>query len=194
MLPTWSHWRAATTTNVAMSRCRRCRCRCHCHCRHAAAKLPPTLRCCAAATAPVSALLPPHCRRRSVHRRHALRCRHRRPPRHAAANVALSRCRHRRSLRAAATTLPPSRCVPPPRFALPPPPGSRHAAADVTLSCCLQASALLPRRCRCRAVHRPRALRCRHRRRAAAKLPPTLRCCAAATAASTMPIAAAGPR
>ncbi len=48
----------------------------------------------------------------------------------------LSRCRHRRSLRAAATTLPPLCCAPLPRFALPPSPPSRHAAADVALSRC----------------------------------------------------------
>ena len=51
------------------------------------------------------------------------------------------------------------------------------------------ASVLLPPRCRQRAVRRRRASRCRHRRlrcrrrRAAAKLPPTSRCHAAATAA-----------
>jgi hypothetical protein len=112
------------------------------------------------------------------------RCRHRQ----AAANVALLRCRNRRSCRAAATALPPSRCAPPPRcrlgggrpvaltppllpppprrrllggccvvIALPPPPHRRQAAADLALS------------------------RCRHRL-AAAKLPPTSRCRADATA------------
>ena len=40
------------TADVALSRCRH-RCR-RCHCRCAAAKLPPTLRCCAAASAPAS--------------------------------------------------------------------------------------------------------------------------------------------
>jgi hypothetical protein len=83
----------------------------------------------------------------------------------------MSRCRHcrshrrshrrsdRRSHRAAATALPPSRCAPPPRFALPLPQRRRQAAANVALS------------------------RYRHRL-AAAKLPPTSRFRAAATAAA----------
>ena len=62
------------------------RCRCHAvrrrralHCRHrhAAAKLPPMSRCCAAATAKASMLLQPRCRRRAVHYLRASRYRHR---------------------------------------------------------------------------------------------------------------------
>jgi hypothetical protein len=122
------------------SRCRHLRCRCHR--RHAAAKLPPTSRWRAAATADVPVAHCRHCQRRAVTL----------PPpqltlplpprrRQAAADVVLLRCRHRRSLRAAATALPPSRCAPPPRFALPPPPLTlpshrRQAAANVALSRC----------------------------------------------------------
>ena len=74
--PPLLHRQAAA--DVALPRCRRC---------HAAAKLPPTLRC-RAATLP-----PPPCRRQ------------------AAADVALLHCRHRRSRCQAATALPPSRCA-----------------------------------------------------------------------------------
>jgi hypothetical protein len=79
----------------------------------------------------------------------------------------MSRCRHRRSHRAAATVLPPSRCAPPPLpLPLPPPQRRRQAVTNVALS------------------------RCRHSL-AAAKLPPTSRCRAAATAAAATAAAAA---
>ncbi len=108
-------------------------------CRHrrTAAKLPPTLRCRAAATTAV----PPSCRRlRAVallplpgHRQ-------------AAADIALWRCRHHRSRRAAAAALPPLRCAPP--LTLPPPPCRQQAAATAApspflgwlLHCCLSSN------------------------------------------------------
>jgi hypothetical protein len=89
LLPTSRYHAAATAIASALlqSRCRRhavhrrnaLRCRHRrscCHCRRTAAKLPPTLRCHAAATAAASALGPLCCRRCAVRHRCALRCRH----------------------------------------------------------------------------------------------------------------------
>jgi hypothetical protein len=143
-------------------------------CRHrrATAKLPPTSRCRAAATAAATALLPPRCHCRAVRRRHR-RCRCLQTIGKLRRAVSLPRCRHRH---AAAKLLPTSQCRAAATaaatalllrrllvgccvvIALPPPPRRRQAAADVALS------------------------RCRHRL-AAAKLPTTSRCRAAAAAA-----------
>jgi len=124
--------------------------------------------------------------------------------RQAAANVALSLCHHRCSIRAAAIALPPSHFAPLPRFVLPPPPLTlppcrRQASANVALlGCC---------HCRRRAVGLPPPPQHPHRCHrattvelctpatlcnaataadaAAAKLPLTSRCHAAANAAAS---------
>ena len=80
-----AHLRTVPANPLQPPRCCHCQCCCRavcchralrcCHCR-TAAKLPPTSRCCAATTAAASTLLQLRCRRCTVHRRCALRCRH----------------------------------------------------------------------------------------------------------------------
>ena len=136
-------WLTLIWIAVSLPRCRH---------RRAAAKLPSTSRCHAAATTAATVLLPPRCHRRAVRRR-----------RSAAAKLPpTSRCR------AAATASPPPSCRRRPLLRC----RHRLAAAKLppTSRFCAAATASPPPSCRRRPL-----LRCRHRRScraAAAALPP----------------------
>ena len=157
-------------------------------CRHhrATAKLPPTSRCRAAATA-ATALLLPRYQRRAVRRCHR-RCRCRRR----SAAVKLSPTSR---YRAAAIASPPPSCRRPCAVALPPP---LLPCRRLLVGCCVVIT-LPPPPCRRQAAADVALSRCRHRL-AAAKLPTTSRCravalsrCRAAAAAIAAAAAAAPP-